>query len=170
MSPRVGKKKIISFCFKIKYVVSDSKSAILNYTRGRILPEASAIRKSGFRSDARTGKIYLIWAPAHSGLAGNECAHDAARGFTHRAGIDPNTIFAHSLRLSGRDRLVSGTLQIITDWDGPAFPPLTHHSIRGNPWYGDYFKRIRIQTRLRIATATQRNFQINATNVTTGQT
>ncbi|KAG0439853.1 hypothetical protein HPB47_016502 [Ixodes persulcatus] len=74
---------------KIKYVVSDSKSAILYYARGRILPEASAILKSGFRNDARTGKTYLIWAPAHSGLAGNECAHDAARGFTDRADIDP---------------------------------------------------------------------------------
>ncbi|XP_042147436.1 uncharacterized protein LOC121836568 [Ixodes scapularis] len=92
---------------KIKYVVSDSKSAILDYARGRISPEASAIVKSGFRNDARTGKIYLIWAPAHSDLAGNECTHDAARGFTDRADIDPNTTFAHSLRCSGKDRLVS---------------------------------------------------------------
>ncbi|KAG0425389.1 hypothetical protein HPB47_027447 [Ixodes persulcatus] len=92
---------------KIKYVVSDSMSAILNYARGRISLEASAILKSGFRNDARTDKIYLIWAPAHSGLAGNECEHDAARGFTDRADIDPNTTFAHSLRWSGRDGLVS---------------------------------------------------------------
>ncbi|EEC00602.1 hypothetical protein IscW_ISCW001773 [Ixodes scapularis] len=80
---------------KIKYVVTYSKSAILNHARGRISPEASAILKSGLRNDARTGKIYLIWAPAHTGLAENECALDAARGFNDRADIDPNTTFAH---------------------------------------------------------------------------
>lgn len=91
---------------KIKFIVSDSKSAILNYSRGRISPEASQILKSRSH-DERNGKIYLIWAPAHSGLAGNECAHDAARGFTDRAGVDTSDPDAHSLRWTGRDRLVS---------------------------------------------------------------
>ncbi|KAG0416839.1 hypothetical protein HPB47_006092 [Ixodes persulcatus] len=45
----------------------------------------------------RHWQLYLIFAPAHSGLPGNECAQDAARGFTDRADIDPNTTFAHSI-------------------------------------------------------------------------
>lgn len=87
----------------MKFVTSRF-NCIINYARGRISPEASAILRIGLNNIQRSGKICLIWAPAHSGLAGNECAHDAARGFSDRAGDDNN---AHSLRCSGRDRLVS---------------------------------------------------------------
>ncbi|KAG0415598.1 hypothetical protein HPB47_007214 [Ixodes persulcatus] len=77
--------------------VGEEAAIALAMTASTKIKYESAILKSGFRNDARTGKIYLIWAPAHSGLAGNECAHNAARGFTDRADIDPNTTFAHSI-------------------------------------------------------------------------
>lgn len=107
--PEVGEEVAIALAMvassKTKVIVSDSKSAILNYARGCISPEAFRILKSGLTME-RDGRIQLIWAPAHSGLAGNECAHDAARGFTDRADVETPDTEAHSIRRSGRDRLV----------------------------------------------------------------
>lgn len=88
---------------KIKTIISDSKSAILNFSRGHISREASAILISGLHLENRTGKINLIWTPAHSGLAGNESAHEAARGFTDRADGPSD---AELVPMSGRDRLL----------------------------------------------------------------
>lgn len=89
---------------KISTVISDSKSAILNFSRWQISQEASAILTSGFDPEKRTAKIHLIWAPAYSGLAGYESAHDTARGFTDRADVNLDEGF---VLLSGRGRLVS---------------------------------------------------------------
>ncbi|KAG0415526.1 hypothetical protein HPB47_007307 [Ixodes persulcatus] len=90
---------------RIKFIVSDSKPAILNYTKGRISSEALKILRTGFHGDRVRG-VLIVWAPAHSGLPGNENAHDAARGLTDRADVT-NIIDAHSFRRSDRDRLVA---------------------------------------------------------------
>lgn len=54
--------------------VSDSKTAVKNYAKGRISPEALRIL-ANYREDR---KVYIIWAPAHSSLPGNEIAHNLA--------------------------------------------------------------------------------------------
>ncbi|XP_075539316.1 uncharacterized protein LOC142574002 [Dermacentor variabilis] len=78
-----------------KIIVSDSKVAVMNFARGRISPEASRILQTC--RDSR--KIEIIWAPAHASLAGNEAAHELARGLTFRAG-------GLAEGFTGRDRLV----------------------------------------------------------------
>lgn len=88
----------------IKYIISDFESAIINFSREQMSPEALNLASVAIQGN---GKIYLIWAPTHFGLAGNERAHDAAREITNRAGIDPNPTFANSLPWSGRGRPVS---------------------------------------------------------------
>ncbi|KAG0428484.1 hypothetical protein HPB47_024538 [Ixodes persulcatus] len=90
---------------RIKFIVSDSKPAILNYTRGRISSEALKILRTGLHGDRVRG-VLIVWAPAHSGLPGNENAHDAARGLTDRADVT-NIFDAHSFHRSDRDRLVA---------------------------------------------------------------
>lgn len=52
------------------------------------------------------GTKQQIWVPVHSGVVRNECAHDAARGFVERADVETSNKDAHSIRRSGRDRLV----------------------------------------------------------------
>lgn len=108
--PEIGEEAAIALAMvaspKTKVIVSNSKSAILNYAKGCISPEAFQILKSGLITE-RGGQIRLIWAPAHSGLAGNEYVHDAARGFIDRADVENSNTDAHSIRRSGRDRLVS---------------------------------------------------------------
>lgn len=79
-----------------KYIISDSKTAVRNFIKGRISPEARRILLN-FR-DQR--KVQILWAPAHSSLPGNEAAHNTARGLACRATEQP------PLR-SGRDRMVS---------------------------------------------------------------
>lgn len=79
-----------------KYVVNNSKAAILNFARGQISPEAQRILAN--HPDQRT--VQLIWAPAHTSLPGNEAAHTTARGLTRRA-IDPSPLG------SRRDRMVT---------------------------------------------------------------
>ncbi|XP_070389211.1 uncharacterized protein [Dermacentor albipictus] len=76
-------------------IVSDSKTAILNYAKGRISPESQRIL-ANFR---RERVVHIIWAPAHSSLPGNEAADTVARGLTNRATGAPR------LRLTG-DRMV----------------------------------------------------------------
>ncbi|XP_070392692.1 uncharacterized protein [Dermacentor albipictus] len=62
-------------------IVSDSKTAILNYAKGRISPESQRIL-ANFRGER---VVHIIWAPAHSSLPGNEAADTVARGLTNRA-------------------------------------------------------------------------------------
>ncbi|KAG0421412.1 hypothetical protein HPB47_002672 [Ixodes persulcatus] len=108
-SSEVGEEAAIALAMtsssRIKFIVSDSKPAILNYTRGRISSEALKILRTGLHGDRVRG-VLIVWAPAHSGLPGNENAHDAARGLTDRADVT-NIFDAHSFRRSDRDRLVA---------------------------------------------------------------
>ncbi|KAG0425774.1 hypothetical protein HPB47_027080 [Ixodes persulcatus] len=63
-------------------------------------------KKDDIKNAARNppqSQVQLIWTPAHSGLEGNEAAHDLARGLTIRAG--PSLYPYHGAR-SARDRLV----------------------------------------------------------------
>ncbi|KAG0416384.1 hypothetical protein HPB47_006464, partial [Ixodes persulcatus] len=108
-SSEVGEEAAIALAMtsssRIKFIVSDSKPAILNYTRGRISSEALKILRTGLHGDRVRG-VLIVWAPAHSGLPGNENANDAARGLTDRADVT-TIIDAHSFRRSDRDRLVA---------------------------------------------------------------
>lgn len=63
------------------YIISDSKSAIRNYTKGRI----SAIANKILNQNTKHRTVQIIWAPAHSSLPGNEAAHRQARAFASRA-------------------------------------------------------------------------------------
>ncbi|KAM7284944.1 hypothetical protein ISCGN_031942 [Ixodes scapularis] len=67
------------------FIISDSKTAIQNFSGGRISPAAAKILDQ--RQIAR--KITLIWTPAHASVPGNEAAHELARGLYHPAGEDP---------------------------------------------------------------------------------
>lgn len=60
-----------------KYIISDSKTAIRNFCKGRAHSAAIKI----LRKISNTRQITLIWVPAHSGHPGNEAAHQFARGF-----------------------------------------------------------------------------------------
>lgn len=63
---------------KARFVICDSKTAIRNYSRGLIAPQAIRILQQSPIS--RT--IQLIWTPSHTGVPGNESAHAMARGST----------------------------------------------------------------------------------------
>ncbi|XP_049268767.1 phosphoribosylformylglycinamidine synthase-like [Rhipicephalus sanguineus] len=63
-------------------IISDSKSAILNYANGFI--SRTAARLLRFWQPQRS--TTLVWTPAHAGLPGNEQAHSLARGLAFRAG------------------------------------------------------------------------------------
>ncbi|KAH8019968.1 hypothetical protein HPB51_023633 [Rhipicephalus microplus] len=76
---------------KCRYVISDSQSAIRNYERGRISPEATNIllHKLKLISSEEFEERYIIWFPAHTSCAFpipnlNEEAHRVARGLTYR--------------------------------------------------------------------------------------
>lgn len=62
-------------------IISDSKSAILNFSKGRISPAAASL----LEKTPNQRKILLIWTPAHCGLQGNELAHATARALVNRA-------------------------------------------------------------------------------------
>lgn len=69
-----------------RYVLSDSKTAILNFARGRVHESAFRILSSPTKNPAR--HVELIWVPAHSGNPGNEAANDHARGLINRAAAE----------------------------------------------------------------------------------
>lgn len=61
-------------------ILSDSKRAIINFSKGSINNRAARILKN-----CQPDKpIELVWVPAHSGNPGNEEAHRVARGLTNR--------------------------------------------------------------------------------------
>ncbi|KAH7966826.1 hypothetical protein HPB49_019848 [Dermacentor silvarum] len=77
-------------------IITDSKSAIVNYANGYISRTAARLLRFWQPRHPMT----LIWTPAHAGLPGNEEAHSLARGLTFRAGgVEPP--------LRARERLLS---------------------------------------------------------------
>ncbi|KAG0443129.1 hypothetical protein HPB47_015258 [Ixodes persulcatus] len=68
------------------------------------LEDALKILWTGLHGDRVRG-VLIVWAPAHSGLPGNENAHDAARGLTDRADVT-NIFDAHSSDPGEQVRLV----------------------------------------------------------------
>ncbi|KAH8035544.1 hypothetical protein HPB51_006300 [Rhipicephalus microplus] len=81
---------------KAEVVISDSKTAVKNYAKGRISPEALIILANF--SDERL--VHIIRAPGHSSLPGNEIAHDPTRELTGRTGAARNP-------RTERDRMIS---------------------------------------------------------------
>ncbi|KAM7302686.1 juvenile hormone acid O-methyltransferase-like [Ixodes scapularis] len=119
-------------------ITTDSRTAIVNYLRGRIGTPARKLLSS-FRSPTGDSKFKVTWDPAHSSHSGNEAAHsmasralsnrdDVATGWTvsgeHNYAAPPsgdfNTSFSEATRVY-RDR--RGTLP-------PPHKELTHQQAR----------------------------------------
>lgn len=85
-------------------VVTDSRTAIKNYAKGRLSVEACRIIKNLKRSP--DNKVKLVWFPAHMGDVSphltnfNEVAHSVARGLANRVGESHGED-------GGRDRLTT---------------------------------------------------------------
>lgn len=86
----------------ITMIISDSKTAIRNFSAGRISETALSI----LNKHPPTQDIALIWTPAHAGLSGNEAAHACARGMTGRAQAT-GAALGHTVPFSARDRLLT---------------------------------------------------------------
>lgn len=85
----IGEKAVTARIDRV-VIISDSKAAIRNFAKGRVSLEATKVLFSLSESTiSRLNKnpITLLWAPAHSGLPGNERAHEAARALTIRARV-----------------------------------------------------------------------------------
>ncbi|XP_065310032.2 uncharacterized protein [Dermacentor albipictus] len=67
---------------KVGRIVTDSQKAYNNYRNGWVSLAAVDILKS--KRDVPERKVEFIWTPAHSGLEGNELAHQFAREMEHR--------------------------------------------------------------------------------------
>lgn len=114
----------------ITMIVSDSKTAIRNFSAGRISQTALSI----LNKHSPTQDVALIWTPAHAGLCGNEAAHACARGMTGRAQATDDAL-DHAAPFSARDRLL--TFHDITNHyrlQRTVYPPLhrgatRHHEI-----------------------------------------
>ncbi|XP_077539808.1 uncharacterized protein LOC144152414 [Haemaphysalis longicornis] len=90
--PETGEEAAIALALastRARYIISDSKTAIRNFSRGRISAEALKIM-NGYRGE-RLRRVQLIWAPGHTALPGNEDAHNLARGLTGRASARSTT-------------------------------------------------------------------------------
>nr|XP_054923547.1 uncharacterized protein LOC129383211 [Dermacentor andersoni]XP_054923548.1 uncharacterized protein LOC129383211 [Dermacentor andersoni] len=83
-------------------IVSDSRSAVINYINGRISRQALRILQQAPRSTDH--QVTLVWFPAHAGAVHphlpnlNEVTHSLARGLVNRAGEE-------EAAPTGRDRL-----------------------------------------------------------------
>ncbi|KAH9376137.1 hypothetical protein HPB48_014570 [Haemaphysalis longicornis] len=78
--PQIGEEAAIALAMatgKAKRIISDSKTAILNFSQGYISTTAYSIIKDINRDPE--AKTALIWTSAYSGMPGNEVAHEAAR-------------------------------------------------------------------------------------------
>lgn len=103
----IGEEAAISLAIastQAKVIVSDSKTAIRNFAKGRISNIALKILNSNGTTNIRN--IQLVWAPAHSGLPGNENAHQLARGLADQASTNETTE-PLTFRTADRDRMVT---------------------------------------------------------------
>lgn len=85
-SPEAAEEAAIALAIvntEARYVLSDSKTAILNFARGRVHVPAFCILDSPAATPPR--QVELIWVPAHCGNPGNEAANLLARGSLNRA-------------------------------------------------------------------------------------
>lgn len=87
-----------------KFIVSDSKTAIRNFAKGRI--SEIALKILNMHGTTNISNIQLVWAPAHSGLPGNENAHQLARGLVGKASTN-DTTDPSTLRRADKDRMVT---------------------------------------------------------------
>ncbi|XP_077508166.1 uncharacterized protein LOC144119414 [Amblyomma americanum] len=82
---------------KATTILSDSKTAVRNFAKGRISEEAKHVLEA--RPIERN--IEIIWIPAHESIAGNEAAHELARALYHRAAAEQPS------RIDMKDGLIS---------------------------------------------------------------
>lgn len=104
-NPEIGEEVAIALAIagtSATIIISDSKTALRNYARGRISTIAAKIIQSKPIIPSR--HIRLVWTPAHSSLPGNEMAHEAARGFCYQADFENDNVPSST---GGRDRLVT---------------------------------------------------------------
>ncbi|XP_065299916.2 uncharacterized protein [Dermacentor albipictus] len=87
-SPEAAEEAAIAIAIthtEARYIITDSKTAILNFARGRVHVPAFCILDSPAAPPPR--HVELIWVPAHSGNPGNEAANPLARGSINRAQV-----------------------------------------------------------------------------------
>lgn len=111
-----------------RVVLSDSQSAIRNFSAGLISPLALKILSRRTPSHP----VALLWTPAHTGTEANEAAHRTARALVTRAG--PSFGSTHGTP-SFRDALVSYRditqhFRLLRRIYPPPHPSLTHEAAR----------------------------------------
>ncbi|KAG0420172.1 hypothetical protein HPB47_003631 [Ixodes persulcatus] len=83
--PEVAEEAAIALALaqpKVGRIVTDSQKAYNSYRKGWVSLAALDILKR--KRNVPERKVELIWTPAHSGLEGNELAHQFAREMEHR--------------------------------------------------------------------------------------
>lgn len=115
-------------------IVCDSRSAIANFSKGRISPQALRILRQAPHS--KDSMITLTWIPAHTGPVHphlpnlNEVTHSIARGLVNRAGA---TVDEWDTRdnLTSYNDLVKALYRALRGW--------MPREVHGAVLHGNYF-------------------------------